>query len=400
MKRNHTQTLALIPLLLLVSCTGVPRLPVSEETPRIATGQPPLSSPTNDFTPNAAVQPTTAVPTPLPSQDISGLPMIESLSAGWHQIDPGGNTSCARGGKYSFFVRKANSNKLLVYFEGGGNCYDAKTCRIGANTFDESIDPTVVADNPAMKADGLFALGDTRNPFKDYNIVFINYCTGDAFLGNRTVQYQDGENTFQVNHIGFVNTQTVFEWIYRSMPKPDSVFMVGCSAGVVGSYFNLPYFMQHYPDTPVALIGDSGGGYLNGPVSFTKNFGTLELLPKWLPQYQDIISGDLFRTEFIFIIPAQTYPSVRFGLIDTQEDGAQAEIISRFNRNLTLKDVLQSNLAKLHANTKNIYSYSGPGDHHCITMQPAYYDYAVGGVKLNDWVSGFSTAQPPQNIEP
>ena len=114
------------------------------------------------------------------------------------------------------------------------------------------------ADNPALKSHGLFAFDNGRNPFRDYNIVFINYCTGDAYLGDQSVTYQDGLNSFQVQHKGFINTQTVFSWIYQNIPSPESVYMVGCSAGVVGSFFNLPYFKQHYLQTPLTIVGDSG----------------------------------------------------------------------------------------------------------------------------------------------
>jgi len=337
---------------------------------------------------------------PQPTENLAVVPTLSALPEGWSQIDPGGNSSCARGGKYSFFVRKANSNKLLIYFEGGGACYDAKTCQVGAHYFDDSITATDQADNPALKTTGVFALNDERNPFKDYNIVFVSYCTGDAFMGNRVVSYTDGGKSFTVNQVGYLNTQSVLGWTYQNFAKPDSVFVIGCSAGVVGSFFHAPYMLEQYQNIPFALVGDSGGGYFDGPASVAKNLGTLEVLPDWLPQYQDLIVNDLIRSRLFFVIPAQAYPNARFGLLDTLNDSLQGELISRFNKKLTLAKVLQSNLDDIRVDAPDIYSYTGPGDYHCITMHPDFYTYEVGGTKLSDWLASLANGQPVENIMP
>jgi hypothetical protein len=325
---------------------------------------------------------------------------LDDLAQGWNQIDTGEATSCARGGKYSFFVRKTESKDLLIYFEGGGNCYDAKTCRVGSDTFDDSIDPAFEADNPGLKSAGIFNLNDERNPFRDYSMVFISYCTGDAFLGDRTIRYNDAGNEFQVNHVGYRNAQSVFQWIYQNYTRPESIFMIGCSAGVTGSYFNAPYLLQHYPDTPTALIGDSGGGYLSGSAAYARNFGTLDLFPNWIPAYQQVVSGDVFQTRYLFTIPAVTFPDVPFGLIDTQQDHVQEKILQSFAPRQTLAAILKTNTAEIQAETKNLYSYTGPGDYHCITMAPEYYTYAVSGVSLNDWVKSFQSKQGLKSVGP
>jgi len=387
MKRLFNKFLWLFTMLLVLGC-GL--LPFSQ----------PTDSHQREKT-NPSTTPIDNLPVPQPTANLDSLPTLNELTPGWHQIDPGGNTSCARGDRYSFFVRKAKSDKLLIYFEGGGSCYDAETCRVGGNYFDDSIDPTFVADNPALKADGVFALSNPDNPFADYNIVFVSYCTGDAFLGANIVSYQYGNYTFQVNHLGFVNTHTVLSWTYQNYSKPSSVFVIGCSAGVVGSFFHSPYILEHYKTIPAAVVGDSGGGYLNGPASYVEQVGTMSLVPNWLPQYQDLISNNLIQTKLFFTIPPQAYPKVHFGLVDTQNDGVQAEIISRLNINLTLADVLQSNYADIRAATpSNFYVFTGPGDNHCITMSPAFDEYEVNNTKLSDWFANLAAGQPVENIGP
>lgn len=354
----------------------------------------PETSPTSTTT-----APSTAVPT-LPAPDVSALPVLSNLSDGWNQLDPGGSASCAFGGKYSFFVRKAASNKLLIYFEGGGSCFDAKACRVGGVFFDESIDPSVGADNPALKSYGVFDLNDPRNPFRDYNIVFVSYCTGDAFMGGKTVTYNDDGYPYDVHHIGFLNTRAVLEWTYQNYAKPDSLFMIGCSAGVVGSFIHAPYILEHYQNIPTALIGDSGGGYLNGSTAYLKNYGTVNLFPDWLPQYQALTTGEMFETRQFFTIPALAYPNTKFGLVDTLEDAAQASLFPRFNLNLTLPQVLKANFAAIQKDAPNFSFYLGTGNHHCITMDPAYYEMTIKGVNLNNWFTAIANNQPVTDAIP
>jgi hypothetical protein len=346
--------------------------------------------------------PPLSVPTyiPQPTENLSGLPILKDLPPGWSQIDPGGETSCARGGKYSFFVYKANSNKLLLYFEGGGSCYDAKTCRPGVNYFDDSIVINDQSDNPVLKQSGVFALVDERNPFKDYNIIFVTYCTGDAFMGTRAVNYSNGNDSITVNQVGYLNTRRVLGWVYQNYSSPDSVFVIGCSAGVVGSFFHAPYILEQYKNIPFVLIGDSGGGYLEGPAVFAENLGMMDAVPNWLPQYKDLISDDVIHTQLIFTIPANAYPNAKFGLLDNLNDSTQEEIITRFDTSLTLAYVLESNLTDIRAQAPDFYSYTGPGNYHCITQHPDFTKYEVNGVKLVDWFSNLANGQSVERIIP
>lgn len=401
MNHKHPSFIWILLLLLIAGCNFPAQNP--NISPVGTAVQLPESTPSTPGASStaAATPPVPAISAPtLPPPNVSALPDLASLADGWNQLDTGGDTSCAYGGKYSFFVRKANSQKLMLYFEGGGSCFDAKACRVGGVYFDDSIDPSVGADNPALKSYGVFDLNDPRNPFRDYNIVFVSYCTGDAFMGGKTVTYNDDGYEYTVNHVGFKNTRAVLEWTYQNFAKPDSLFMIGCSAGVVGSFLHAPYILEHYANTPTVLVGDSGGGYLNGSTAYLQNYGTVDLFPSWLPQYQAMTSGDMFETRQFFTIPALAYPDTRFGLVDTLEDSAQASLFPRFNLNLTLSQVLRANFAAIQKETKNFTFYLGTGDHHCITMDPAYYEMTVKGITLNDWFTGLAQGRQIQSAIP
>jgi hypothetical protein len=377
-------------VLLLTACAPCPWLtPTAQPKPTVA----PQSSP------QSLEQ--SAGPEPEGSEiaRFSTLPALADLQSGWNQISPGGATSCARGGQYSFFVRRAESNKLLIYFEGGGACYDAETCRPGSQHFDDSIDPAYQADNPALKRAGVFDLSQARNPFVDYNIVFVSYCTGDAFMVHRQVSYQLSGEAFTIDHVGFDNTQAVLSWTYQNFSQPEKVFVIGCSAGVVGSAFLSPYIMEEYKPLPIVVLGDSGGGYLDGPPQLLRDLGALDVTPDWIPAYGNL-TPENFHTADLFIIPALFYPQNTLALLDTVDDSTQSEIVARVGGNLTLQGLIQSNVQALQAAAPNIRAYTGPGDYHCITMQPNFYAYEAKGVRLVDWLADLEAGKTVSDVKP
>jgi len=97
----------------------------------------------------------------------------------WVKILGGGKTRCARGGKYAFWVRKGDPQRLLIFFQGGGGCFDERTCALGSTWFDDRVD---AGDDPELNG-GILDLTDTRNPFRSWSVVYIPSCTGDVTWG-------------------------------------------------------------------------------------------------------------------------------------------------------------------------------------------------------------------------
>jgi hypothetical protein len=63
------------------------------------------------------------------------------------EVAGGGRTMTARGRPYSFWVRRGSPKRLLLFFEGGGGCFDYRSCRPGSRWFDDSIGSD---DDPAF----------------------------------------------------------------------------------------------------------------------------------------------------------------------------------------------------------------------------------------------------------
>jgi hypothetical protein len=49
-------------------------------------------------------------------------------AAGWERVVPGGDCECADGSEFAFWERRAGPTKVVFFLDGGGACFDAKTC--------------------------------------------------------------------------------------------------------------------------------------------------------------------------------------------------------------------------------------------------------------------------------
>src|SRR5688572_5624660 len=68
---------------------------------------------------------------------------FSSLPPGWSRIEPGGETTCAHDTPYAYWVRPGTRDDLLVYFQGGGGCWNADTCRDTGEEFNGFYDSRI-----------------------------------------------------------------------------------------------------------------------------------------------------------------------------------------------------------------------------------------------------------------
>ncbi|MEM9492326.1 MAG: hypothetical protein AAGC55_24480, partial [Myxococcota bacterium] len=120
----------------------------------------------------------------------------------WEKIELPG-TVCGNGSQYKFFVHDTGSPNLLFFLEGGGACWDYDTCSGRAGLLG-AANPNGISDDymdsftaryvsPIVNgADpGLPLRSRTDLPTKDWNIVYLPYCTGDVHVGNNSATYVD-----------------------------------------------------------------------------------------------------------------------------------------------------------------------------------------------------------------
>ena len=114
------------------------------------------------------------------------LDPIYDLDVGWTKIEPGGETRCAHDTEFAFWARPGTTNKLLVYFQGGGGCWNWETCQPGSGMYDQSVTDR---DSPGPRG-GILDFSKADNPFSEYNVVYVPSCTGDIYLGSNVETYE------------------------------------------------------------------------------------------------------------------------------------------------------------------------------------------------------------------
>ncbi|WP_420642497.1 pectin acetylesterase-family hydrolase [Candidatus Leptofilum sp.] len=367
-------------ILILIGCSQ-PATPTATADP----------SPTN--TPTATADAGVVEIQPTESSADDG---ILSLADGWTQIEPGGETRCAHDTPFAFWVRPGTVNKLLVYFQGGGGCWNEETCQVGSSFYDSSVG---VNDSPERRG-GILDFDHPENPFADYHAVYVPSCTGDVYLGSNLQTYStdDGEN-IEIYHRGFVNLNAALNWAFENVLAPSSVFVTGCSAGSIGSIRAAPHLIHNYPDAEVVQLGDSLGFVFDEPTAVDSIYGTHQSLPNWIPAFADF-DPDAFTMADFYNAVAAFYPQNRFAQYNTEADSVQVRYhLAGGESAETFAPALAEAISAIHLESPNFRSYTADGDIHCIMPGNLFYTREVAGVRFRDWVTDLAAGNEVANIQ-
>jgi hypothetical protein len=297
----------------------------------------------------------------------------------WVKVLAGGKTKCARGGPYSYWLRKSDPERLLVFFEGGGGCFDERTCAVGSPWFDDRID---ASDDPAYNG-GILDVDEADNPFREWSAVYIPSCTGDVHLGSRVVRY----GKIKVQQFGWVNAQAALRRASREFPNPRAVFIAGCSAGSVGSAFHADSIIRRYPKARIAQLGDSLAFVFHRPIRLT-GWGAHEHFPPFFR----IGNRRFTMTQFEQAL-ARAHPKRVFARFNHAEDNVQQQFYlavgGRPGGFAPRLATAERTLKKL----KNYRSYLACGTRHCALPTSEFYSLRVGGVRLRDWVADLAAGR-------
>lgn len=247
------------------------------------------------------------------------------------QVDYQGKTLepiCSRGTPWVYFARRGTVNKLLVYYQGGGACWDYLTCE-AIKTFKQTTGPS---DNPKNATTGFANLANPENPFRDWNVVFVPYCTGDIHWGDANVDHKfvpppgetdPGLPPVTIRHRGFVNAQVAEKFAREHFVDPEEIFVTGSSAGSYGAILNSLYLQENaYPSSDFSVLGDAGNGVV--PQSFIESqiskWNIEANLPKWIPELNKPVT-ELDASQ-LWAASAKFYPQNRFANYSTAYDGS------------------------------------------------------------------------------
>lgn len=313
-------------------------------------------------------------------------------AAEWQTIKPGGDTLCAPGTPYQFHVRKGASDKLMIFFNGGGACWSGDIC-------DVKTEPTTYrpfADgegNDPRTRDGAFALGNPENPFKDWSQVFVSYCTGDIHLGTADKTYTKSDGTKQTAyHRGRINAQAALAYTYETFKKPKTVFVSGGSAGAISSPYFAAEIAGHYKDAEIIHFAGGGGGYKSPPpTQIWNDWGVFTNLPAWVDTQK--YTAETTRYNDLYLMAAKAFPAIKFHQYNNAYDSVQEQFAGMLSEGGTLYEPLQENLAELKSALPHFRSYTAPGEFHTLLRYKELYTTKSRGVRAVAWVQNVADGE-------
>jgi len=150
-------------------------------------------------------------------------------------------------------VWKGDSDKLLVYFQGKGTCFDH-----GKVVSGEAKCTTSIAPQP--QGGGVFDRHNPLNPFRDYTIVHALDCSCDGWIGD--IRRETGSER-GMEQRGVWNARTTISWIHRQVReghlarKLSNVVVMGCSGGGLAVQAWGPLLISNMTTQSAALVVDS-----------------------------------------------------------------------------------------------------------------------------------------------
>ncbi len=327
--------------------------------------------------------------TSTPTEDPATTP-VEAQD--WEEHVPGGDCQCGDGADFRFYSRVADPEKVMLFFQGGGACFSLATC----NPDDPSY-TTVATGLQPESGSGVFDFENPDNPFRDWSMVFVPYCTGDVHLGDNTNTYGPGVT---VNHKGYVNGKAAFDYMVEAFPDATEVFVTGSSAGGVPSPLFGGLASDAYPDADVAVLADASGVYADNPavnVAIGNLWGAFNNTPDW-PEIEGQQPED-FSIPGLFVNSGLHDPDIRFARYDNAYDEVQQSFSSLAGlSNGDLLDIIQANEAFIEDAGVPVASYIAPGTDHTILGYDGMYDLEVEGVSFLDWLSDFVAGEETPDV--
>lgn len=192
---------------------------------------------------------------------------------GWTWFSVPG-TSCRDGSEAGLFIRFAESKRLLIYFEGGGACTTPGFCNFNPQSVNHLLSgtgETVIGSalgavpgrqQPGVyqnnEITGIFSADRSENAFRDWNIVYIPYCTGDVHFGARRDAVVPGVSAPQ-QFVGFFNTEKFVGKLVSTFEAGlERVVVTGSSAGSFGAALNFSMISDAFAGVQTDAVLDSG----------------------------------------------------------------------------------------------------------------------------------------------
>lgn len=314
-------------------------------------------------------------------------PTTTGVRERWSAITAPADCMCSDGSGYRFFVHRASPTNVMFFLQGGGACFDAATCGPGTTSFTRTVGDTLDASS------GIFDFENPANPFRDWSVVYVPYCTGDVHLGNATHDYGGG---VVVQHKGFVNASAALTAMRDLFPSLQRLMVAGESAGSIPSPLFAGLAHDYFGNADITVLADGSGGYPDLPAvnaTIGANWGTMNAVPPW-PE-NDGMTVERWSIPGLFVQAHAHAPDIVLARHDFAFDRTQVFFSALAGIPADrLVELIDRNEAQIEATGADLLSYISPGDEHTILGRDEFYTHEVNGVSLLEWVTDLANGTP------
>lgn len=331
-----------------------------------------------------------------------GEPLPPEPPGSWMWV-PFPASRCRDGSETGIGVRYGTGDGLVVFFEGGGACFNLATCLLndafrdfGALKFD--------AWKLGLGQGGIFDPDDADNPVADWSVVYVPYCTGDVHAGDREDVGIDGVFGAQ-QFVGYRNVGHYLERIVPTFADVGQVLVTGQSAGGFGAAFNYDRIAGAFPGARVTLLDDSGPPMRDMYLApcLQAEWRSLWNLDATLPlDCDECFSDDGGGISNLALYLGDKHPDQRLALVSSLED-AVIRTFFGYGQNDCQGGVMtgaefEAGLLDLRAHVftdddPTWGSFLLPGIGHTVVGGPGYFTAEVQGVRLVDWLQDLLLGQ-------
>lgn len=286
--------------------------------------------------------------------------------------------TCLNGTPFQLSFRRGSSDNLLIFLEGGGACWSFATCHLVRTATSTAGD---------AGGGGILDAGNPDNPFHDWNVVYVPYCDGSVFTGDKTVNY-NGIRTF---HHGFWNLSAAITTAVENFPDPARVVVSGSSAGGYGTFAGYATARVAWPDTEILSFNDSGPGLQNPEAaeSVQARIDNWDFTRRIPASCERCAEQYTFLYEWIFARDPQS----RVALYSTQEDMVIRAFLALDGPRY--RDLLLGVTEQVRTAWPSRFTRFFPlGSVHTILRSSSFYTKSIDGVALRDWTQAFLDDAP------
>lgn len=326
---------------------------------------------------------------------------------------------------FSFFVQRGNPNRVLVFLDGGGACWDANTC-IGSPLFGDSSYTQEINETSEnlSQAGGILDAKNSKNPYRNYTKVYVPYCSGDIHYGSRDTSYTlatpFGPISWEIRHRGADNLLATLD-IIRNLGRKDGgvdlsrakdVTVTGVSAGGYGATLAFGYVAEETrKKARLNLISDAAIGVqtpdfyrdviYNPAAPGTESWGVADNLPTWVPAFAD---PDAFLSAaagnpsvfqpLLFTALADYRPRAKLASLTTNLDLVQVGFYGITRPGVDPTQVagewyfaMDAITDATAANANYRFFIEDGTSHTFLASDSLFYGVGANGVSIRDWVN-------------